>query len=455
MDTHYVRLLALLALALLSGCASLSKDGGLADVNHLVRERIGAEVSPTRTDAETGNADALANTLLAEPLTPESAVNIALLKNAGLRATYAELGIAEADLVQASRLPNPVFDYKHVSQGANTGIERTLTFNLAQILTLPLAQRMEKRRFEQVKLQVANETLRVALETRKAFIESVAAGQGVAYAQDVRVAAGASAELAEKMRQAGNWSRLEEVREQAFRAEAETGLVRMTVQEVAAREKLARLLGAGTADLRLPPRLPELPATLPELANAEELALQSRLDILSARQETAALAESLGLNKTTRFINVLDLGAVRNTDSGAPHATGYEIGISIPLFDWGDARVAKAEAIYMQAAHRLAQRAVNARSEVRESCQRLQSFYGVARQFRDDIVPLRKKISEEHLLRYNGMLVSVFELLADARDQVAGVNGYINALKDYWLADADLQAAIGGSLPVALKGTEP
>ncbi len=456
MHTRNMRLVALLGIfPLLAGCASLSRDGGLDDVNRLTKQRLNAEVPATRTDAETSAANALAQTLLAQPLTMESAVNIALLNNSGLRATYAELGIAEAELVQASRLSNPVFDYKHASGSGGVSIERTLTFNLAQLITLPLAKRMEKRRFEQVKLQVANETFAVATEARKAFIEAVAARQGVAYAQDVSVAAEASAELAEKMQRAGNWSRLEQAREQVFRAESQAGLMRMKNLDVSAREKLARILGANTADLHLPERLPELPTALPALNNAEELAMQSRLDILSAKQETAALAESLGLNKTTRFINVLDLGAVRNTDSGTPRASGYEISISIPLFDWGDARVARAEAIYMQSVHRLAQRAVNARSEVRESYQRLQSSYAVAKQYRDDIVPLRKKISEEHQLRYNGMLISVFELLADARDQVAGVNGYINALKDYWLADADLQAALGGNMPAAMKGTQP
>lgn len=345
--------MAFLALPLLvAGCASLSKDNGLAAVNQLTRERLGAEVHSTRNDVEIGEADAQAKRLLAEPLTLENVANIALLNNPGLRATYTELVIAEADLVQAGRLPNPVLDYKHASGAGGIAIERTLTFNLAQVLTLPLVHRMEKHRFEQVKLQVANETLRVAMDARKAFVEAVAARQDVAYAEDVQLAASASAELAAKMRQSGNWSRLDEAREQVFRAETEANLTRTKMLEVNTREKLARVLGANVDELRLPDRLPELPADMPELGNMEAMAMVSRLDILAGKQETAALAESLGLNKTTRFINVLDLGAVRNTDSDAPRQTGYEISISIPLFDWGEARVGKAEAIYMQSVHR-------------------------------------------------------------------------------------------------------
>ncbi|HEX7951685.1 MAG TPA: TolC family protein, partial [Burkholderiales bacterium] len=118
------------------------------------------------------------------------------------------------------------------------------------------------------------------------------------------------------------------------------------------------------------------------------------------------------------------------------------------LFDWGDARVAKAQAIYMQSVNRVAETAVNARSEVRESYAAYLTAYELAKHYRDEIVPLRKTISEENQLRYNGMLISVFELLADAREQVASVNAYLDALKAFWLAEADLQSAVGGKLPV-------
>jgi outer membrane protein TolC len=193
--------------------------------------------------------------------------------------------------------------------------------------------------------------------------------------------------------------------------------------------------------------LPDLPAQPLEIHDAETYAIAQRLDIQAARQQTANLAKSLGLTRTTRFLNVLDLGYVRNTDSGLPRGTGYELTLEIPLFDWGGARVAKAEAIYMQSANRLAETAVNARSEVREGYLNYRGAYDLARHYRDTLVPLRKRIADENLLRYNGMLVSVFELLADAREQVLSVNSYINTLKNYWVAETDLAAVLGGQLP--------
>ena len=187
--------------------------------------------------------------------------------------------------------------------------------------------------------------------------------------------------------------------------------------------------------------------------------MRDQLDIQAAKVEAAQTAASLGVTKTTRFINVLDLGYVRNSTTGDPAARGYAISVELPLFDWGTARVARAEAVYMQAAHKVAQRAIEARSEARESYFGYRNAYDLAKHYRDEVIPLRKKVSDETLLRYNGMLVSVFELLADSREQAGAVSSYIDALKTFWLAQADLEAALGGRLqassPDSTKGSNP
>ena len=438
-----------LSALLLGGCATFSKDGGFDSVTQVTQDRTGKTVKEIRTDDDVASVQSSIKTLLAKPLDAGDAVQIALLNNRGLQATYAELGIAEADLVQAGRLHNPGFTFRRTRQGADVLIERTFTLNLISLITAPLAQRIEGRRFEQVKLLVSNEALRVATETRRTYFDAIAAEQGVAYARQVSLAAESGADLAQQMGRSGNWSALEQAREQAFYAEATAGVARAMKASVMAREKLTRLMGLWGDDIKfqLPDRLPELPVQPLELDNAESFALQNRLDVQAGKLETAGLAASLGLTKTTRLVNVLDLGYIRNNQSGLPQERGYELSIEIPLFDWGGARVTKAESIYMQSINRLAETAINARSEVRESYLGYRTSYDLARHYRDNIVPLRKKISAENLLRYNGMLISVFELLADAREQVASVNGYINALKDYWIAETDLQTALGGKLP--------
>lgn len=448
---RYRSLSGALLVTLLGGCATFSQDGGFDSVAQMTQKRLDKEVKPLRSKTDAIAVDARIKSLLSAPLTADSAIQIALLNNRGLQAGYAELGIAEADLVQAGRLQNPGFDFKRVTQGPDTMIERTFVVNALNLILMPQINRLERQRFESAQLRVADQVLHLAADTRKAYFESVAARQAVVYAGQVNAAAEASALLANRMAKVGNWSRLDQNREQVFYAEATAGLARARIESVMRREKLTRFMGlwGRDAEFQLPERLPDLPAAPLEVREAEAFALNHRLDIQSQRLQTANLAGSLGLTRTTRFLNVLDLGYIRSTDSGQPRGTGYEVSLEVPIFDWGGARVAKAEAIYMQAVNQYAETAINARSEVRERYFGYRSAYDLARHYRDNIVPLRKQISEENLLRYNGMLLSVFELLADAREQVTSVNGYINALRDYWVAETDLAAALGGNLPVS------
>jgi len=434
-----------MALAL-SGCATFSKDGGLDAVSSLTAERTGQDVRLPKTNADGAAIQDELNQLLKQPLTADSAVRIALINNRGLRASLAELGVAEADLVQAGRMANPGFSFSRMS-GGGTEIERSVMFDLVGLVTIPIRRDIESRRFESAKLVAATEAVRHALDTRKAYFNAVAAVQSARYAEQVREAAGASAELAQRMTKVGHLSALDQAREQAFSSEASTQLARARHNATAAREQLARLMGVWgeNTTFQLPDKLPELPAAPREAGNIESLAMQQRLDVRLAKLGTESTARALGLTKATGVINVLDAGYVNKSTSGAPRENGYEIELALPIFDWGGARVAKAEALYMQSVHRTADTAINARSQVREAYSAYRTTYDVARQHRDELVPLRKKISEESLLRYNGMLMSVFELLADARAQIAGVNAAIDAQRDFWIAETDLQAAISGS----------
>jgi len=441
------KIVILAGLVALGGCATFSQDGGFNAVESSVRERLDKEVKWVKSDADAEQVRATVKQLIATPLTADDAVQIALLNNRGLQATYAELGISEADLVQAGRLSNPKFAYLNVHSSSEIKIERALTFDFMQILTKPLARRLERRRFEATQLRVAAEVLQVAVQTRKAYVLSVSAAQTATYLADVKESAEAGAELARRMASAGNWSKLNQAREQAFYAESTAQLARAKQKANSQREQLLRLMGLWGDDtnVRLAERLPDLPKVPNELTDVESAALRQRLDIQAMRRDVEGLGESLGLTRTTRFINVLELGPAEVRETGSPVKRGYELSVELPIFDWGGARVAKAESIYMQAINRAAAIAINARSEVRESYSTYRTTFDLARHYRDEIVPLRKQISEENLLRYNGMLLSVFELLADAREQVASVNAYIEALRDYWIADADLQMALNGT----------
>jgi outer membrane protein TolC len=440
--------------ALLGGCASLSSDGGFGAVETATRERnLRQEVKWSRSEQEAEQARASVRRLIESPLTPDSAVQIALLNNRGLQASYADLGISETDVVQAGRLRNPGFSFARLTRGDEVEIERTFLFDILGLLTMPIRSDLEKRRFELTQGRVVAEVLQVASDTRRAWHRAVSARESVKYAEQVKDAAEASAELARRMAAAGNFSKLDHAREQVFYAEAAAQLARARQAALSERERLTQLMGLWGDDIgfRLPDRLPELPQAAREVGDIESQALRQRLDVRSAMQEADSIASTLGLTRATGFISVLELGYQRNSETGRPRQTGYEIEIRLPVFDWGAARNARAEYTYMQAVHRAADAAVRARSEVREAYGAYRTAYDLARHYRDEIVPLRKRISDENVLRYNGMLISVFELLADARTQIASVNAYIEALRDFWVAEATLELAMTGKSPGGIR----
>lgn len=439
------------AAVLLAGCASFSPDGGFSAVEQTTRDRIGKEVRWVRSESDQAAIDRRVSELLGKSLSVDDAVQLALLNNRGLQASFYDLGISEADLVQAGRLQNPGFSFGRLTKGDEIELERGLHLNLARLLAMPLMKQVESRRFAQTQGVAALSVLSLAAETRKAWVQAVAAQESARYSAQVMQAAEASAELARRMAQVGNFNKLQQAREQSFYADAALNHTKAQQAQLSARERLTRLLGLwGTqASYRLPERLPDAPATPKDLPDIERTAMSQRLDVQGARLLTEQTARNLGLTRTTRFVNVLELGLVRNSSNEAPTQKGWEIGFEIPLFDWGGARVAKAEAIYMQAVNRAAETAINARSEVREAYGAYRSAWDVAKHYREEIVPLKQRIAEENVLRYNGMLIGVFELLADARSQIASVNAALDAQRDFWLAQADLDMALVGKPSLA------
>ncbi len=437
--------LAMLSLVL-SGCASFSKDGGFDAIETATRSHIQKDVVWTRDDATRERVQKRVDALLEKTLSADDAVQIALLNNPGLQAALNTLGIAEADWAAAQRLPNPGFSIGRSTRGSEIEWERSLHFNLARILTMPMRADIEQRLFEQTRRNLTLEVLRLASDTRKAWYTAVAAAETAQVQREAMEAAEAGAELARRMAEVGNWSKLKQAREQSFYADTALAVARAEQSRTQTRERLVRLLGvADAAKLKLPSRLPDLPASLPQLANVEQQAMDSRLDLQMVKLESEALAKNLDLTRRTRFINVLEFGIANNTSNEEQMQHGYEISFELPLFDWGQSRVLAAESRYRQMLARARETAINARSEVREAHAMLQNQYAVARHVRDEVLPLKKRISEENLLRYNGMLIGVFELLADARSQLAAVNTAIESSRDFWLAEADLQMALIGT----------
>ena len=239
-----LRLVALLTAAtVVGGCASFSQDGGFAPVQQTAKDRLGKDLQWARSDVERDSIDQRVRELLAKPLAMDDAVQIALLNNRGLQAAYQELGISEADLVQAGRLPNPGVAFARKTQGSEVELEWLLAINLARLIAMPLVMEVESRRFAHTQLRVSLQTVSLAADTRKAYLHALAAEETVRYMRQVMLAAEASAELARRMEQVGNFNKLQRAREQDFYADAALNLARAEQAQRATRERLTRLLG--------------------------------------------------------------------------------------------------------------------------------------------------------------------------------------------------------------------
>ncbi len=459
-------LAAIMPLAL-SACANFTPDAGMGAVAAIAGGGTGEEVVKIRSDEEGRAAEDRVARLLRTRLTADGAVQIALLNNKGLQAAYNELAITEARGVEASLPPSPTLSLARLSASMELEIERQILVNVLGLLTLPAKREIAEQQFRQAQFKAAAETLRIAAEARRAFYNAVAARQTAALLREAKAAAEAASELIRKLGETGAVSKLDQAREHVFYAEITGELARARQTQEAAREALIRVLGlwGDSINFRLPDALPPLPGKPKLKTDIETEALRRRVDVEMARIEVDAAAKALGLTHATRLVNVFEIAGhskyervtkVGDTGEKETEKTrwrGAELEIQVPLFDFGEARTRQAEESYMQVVNRLAEKAVNARSEVREAYQRYRGAYDFARHYEKEIVPLRQTIAEESLLRYNGMLTDIFPVLADARARIASSSAAINALRDFWLAHAGLQSAllVGGSAP----GAEP
>ncbi|RZS58126.1 TolC family protein [Sphaerotilus mobilis] len=451
-----------LAVALtLAGCATLDDapggrraEGPVADAVQRQLRLPADALRLARDEQALAEVRREVDGLLGQPLTSDAALRIALINHRGLQARLADLGVSQADWLAAARLPNPRFSFGKVRRGDEREIERGLSFELGHWLMLPWAREIEARRLGAQQRSVTADALALATQVRKAWVQAVAARQLEDAAAQVRDSASAGAEMADRLRAVGNWSRLQQAREQGYKAQAELQHARARQAALAARERLNRLLGLwGTqTGYALPDRLPDLPQSLPDRGDLERQAMAQRFDIQAARLQLEATARSLGLAQVEGWVNGLELDLAHNTSNEGPPQDVIELSLELPLFGGGQARSARAEAVWLRSLHQAAQVAIEARSEVREADAAARSSWEIARHHSEVLVPLARLVSEENVLRYNGMFIGVLDLLADARSQAVTVAAAIEAQRDAWLAQADLELALVGKPDLMVGG---
>ncbi len=445
-------LLVPLALLGLAGCTSLQPDQAVAPVQALTRDHWQADLPWQQNQQARDSAQQRSQALLAQPLDAQAAVQLALLNHRGLQATLYGLGMADADRVQALLWPNPVLSLGRLVRGEETEIERGLFFNLTALLGRGARQTAATQALERQQLEAAQQVLAVAAQARRAWIQAVASQAQLQHALTVLDSAEAGAELALRMHKAGNISAYRLAREQAVQADARLWVDQTRLQAARDRSALLRALGldsAAAASLRLPEQLPTIPDSRRSAPTLEQQAIDQRLDIQAARRHSSQLAASLGLTRQTRLVNVLQVGYENNRSNTEPTQHGPSLSLELPLFDWGQARTARARQAYEQSLAQTAQIALDAQSEVRDAQLRADQAWRTARRYQQEVLPLARQISDETLLRYNGMLLGVNDLLADAREQARLMAASLAAERDYWLAETDLSQSLLGPLDVA------
>jgi cobalt-zinc-cadmium efflux system outer membrane protein len=444
--------MAVATLTLLGGCASVNPRPAFDDVRKSVTERSGPHPEWARTSAEASATEQVATKLLAAPLSVDAAVQIALLNNPTLQATFEEIGISQADVAQAARVENPDVSgfVRFPSEGPGRNIELSLVQNVFDIFIQPLRKKVATAQLEQTKLRVANEVLALGAEVKEAFFTLQARQQLVSRLIFIRDLTQTAAGFAQKQHEGGTINDLELENRTVIHRESKVEVALAEAEVRADRERLNRLLGLwGPRTVwSVEDQLPEIPEAEIPLAGLERLAVTNRQDLQAARWGVDLVGRALALRRKTRFFPIgIHLGVNTEKDVGGERVTGPQLALQLPIFDTGKASIARLEAEHRRAQRQLEALAVNARSEVREERDRMLAARDLALYYGRVLLPQRVRILDLTLRHYNAMFKGAYDLLQAKQAEVEAEKAYLDSWRNYWIARARLERALGGSLP--------
>lgn len=440
-----VHTLAALAALSLVACASVPADLGRAE--------LAASLASRGQPLPGGDTGQLSSRLLAQPLTPDHAITLALIHSPTVRQTTAQLGFAAADVYDAARIANPVLSASRLTSNDPAAVSAQIGLGIAlsftDLLFLPARSRYAKAQFEAARQQVGSATLQLASEVEAAWYALAGAEQSASLRERVARAAQASADLAERYFAAGNINRRELALEIAAASQAQLSALTARAEVERARSALNRLMGLPAAQdqWQLAGGLPAPLATEDDLDVLLRLASDSRLDLAAAKGNAEAIASAYGLERRTRLLGPIELSYERERETDGSRLIGPGVSVALPLFDWGSGRVTRARAQLDAAEAELAAKELDASNEVKAAHAAVRSAKAMVERYRDGLIPQREAVVEQMQLEVNFMLVGVFELLAAKQQQYDAYAGYLDAVRDYWLARAELTRAVGRKLP--------
>lgn len=443
------------------GCGTVDKSRGHAEVSNLVQARIGIATGWDRGTPDDQQVADHVNALLAAGLNRQRAIEIALVNNRELQATYEDLGVSQAEMVQSGLLANPKIGGQigFPLRGSSTKeLAASVTMDFLSVFLLPLRKSVAAERFAAAVARVANEALKVAAEASELLARVQAAQKLVELRRSIVEGSRASAALGDRQHEAGNITALDLARARGAYADDLLALAEAERSLALARDDLDQELGIFGQQTRwtLAEDLPAPPEKDPDLEGLETRAIRQRLDLAAARRSTALARRIVALARTSRATGVLEIGGDIHQDPDGPVVAGPSLTIELPIFDQRTAYIAGLEAQLRQAERQLQAMAVRTRAEVRRARARLLVARDMVQHYQRSVMPLREQVLSETQLQYNAMQVGLFQLVAAKREQTEAYAGYIKALEEYWSARAELERAISGPLdrPI-VEGQQP
>lgn len=446
-----LRRLSFLLIVALAPNAWSARRPSVEDLQRTVQERIGKRVEWRKDAAADAEISQAVHALLRGTLTVERVVQIALLNNRELQATFEEIGIANADLTEAGLLKNPVFDMSARFPDrppSATNLEFGVVQDFLDLLMIPLRKKVAAAQLARAQLKVGDAVLKLAAEVKSDFYTLQAKQMLFGRLGELGNTYGAALELTQRQHEAGNLPDLELANQQSTYSQAKLDAAQVAAEMRSDREKLNRLMGlwGGDTQWKIADELPGLVGRDFPTDRLESLAIAQRLDLAASKAEVGAVVQSLGLTKTYRYVGAIEFGVDTEKSPDRQRVTGPTLKLELPIFNQGQSRIARLQAQLRQAERRLEADAIDIRSEVREARDRLLAKRDLATYYRDNLVPERKRVLELTITSYNGMLKGPYDLLLARQNELAAERGYIDALRDYWIARADLERAVGGSL---------
>ncbi len=451
MSRRALPVIAVFMFGLLStGCASVPPKGGFDHVEQNVQQRIGQRVHWNQGGPEDQAVADAVTSMLQRPLTADDAVQVALLNNRRLQATYEDLGVTQASLVQAGLLSNPRFSASYLpalSSGPGESISLELAQDFVDLFFVGTRKNIAASEFEASKARVAAAVLDIAGQTRVAFLEYQAAEQFMEMRRIILDTAEASFDVSQKLFDAGNITRLALASDRANLSQAKLDLAQTQTTVLANRERLNRLMGLWGNDAtawRVAGKLPDPPAEAFNVQNVERRAIAQSLDLAQARSQVEVVAGRAGLTKWSSVLSEIEVGVEAEREEGNAWQVGPSLSLEIPIFDQGQARNAAAAAELRRALQEYAAQAIELRSNARAARDRLVAAHERATYCREVLLPVRNEVLRESQLLYNAMQIGVIQLLNAKRDAIEAGSQYIEALRDYWIARANMELILAG-----------